>query len=491
MSDVSEKPSPTPAGEVASPLLCKFWNVQGDGRCSTCWAKYWGARRSGRENEDGRTPSQRDYARVVHSSAFRRLQAKTQVLGLGDSDFYRTRLTHSMEVSQIGEGITRELRGNERVCSSVRKTLPDSSLIRAICLAHDLGHPPFGHGGERALNKMMVKFGGFEGNGQSLRIMSHLESYNKEHGMDLSRRTLLGVLKYPAPYKDVVNERLYQKKGILQFSGLKRIKMNYTPPKCYLDSEVDVVDWISEKLRNDWKIVSKAYEGGNEKHKETKHMSLDASILEAADDIAYGTHDLEDVIAMKLIAKKDFVEFVDPETLRPVFEFEGSAIPSYNKFVKYLFHRDSSKRKQAIGSLVGFFIRNVELDQRNNHSFSNPIFSTRVKFDEDHHRILKALMKLVREKVIYSAQVQRLEFKGQNIIEELFNAFHSDPAKLLPPEKAKLYKKAESMGSKESERMCMRVICDYVSGMSDYYAIHRYRQMFEPSVGSLFDYLGR
>ena len=491
MFNVSKKSSPTRAGEVAKPFLCKNWNVQGDERCSKCWAKYWGARRSGRENKDGRTPSQRDYARVVHSSAFRRLQAKTQVLGLGDSDFYRTRLTHSMEVSQIGEGITRELRGNQNVCSSVRKALPDSSLIRAICLAHDLGHPPFGHGGERALNKMMVKFGGFEGNGQSLRIMSHLESYDKDHGMDLSRRTLLGVLKYPAPYKDVVNEHSYPRKGKLQCSELKRSKKNYTPPKCYLDSEVDIIDWISEELRNDWRIVSKVYKKGKEKHKRTEHMSLDASILEAADDIAYGTHDLEDVIAMKLIGKKDFIEFVDDKTLKPLFEFRGSTISGYKNFVKYLFHRDSSKRKQAIGNLVGFFIRNVELDQENSYNFSNPIFSTRIKFNDEHLEILKALKDLVREKVIFSAQVQRLEFKGQKVIEEPFNAFHSDPARLLPPEKATLYSKAESMNSKESEKMCMRVICDYVSGMSDHYAIHRYRQMFEPSVGSLFDYLGR
>lgn len=486
MPKKSKKSSHKRKAKPASLPLCKDWSAQGNGRCKICWKEYWGARRSERKNEDGRTPSQRDYARVVHSSAFRRLQAKTQVFGLGDSDFYRTRLTHSMEVSQIGEGITRELRHNKKVCSSVRRTLPDSSLIRAICLAHDLGHPPFGHGGERALNKMMVKFGGFEGNGQSLRIMSQLESYDKNHGMDLSRRTLLGVLKYPAPYKDVVNQRSYPKENEVKRSG-----KDFTPPKCYLDSEVCIIDWIKEGLESDWTKVSTDYEKEKGKHKRTKHMSLDASILEAADDIAYRIHDLEDVIAMKLISKKNFTNFVDDKTLKPLFEFKGSTISSYKNFVKYLFHKDSSKRKQAIGNLVGFFIRNIELDQENNHKFSNPIFSTRVKFNEDHLKILNALKKLVREKVIYSAQVQRLEFKGQQVIEDLFRAFQSNPEKLLPPEKAKLYRKAESIDSEDSEKMCMRVICDYVSGMSDYYAIHRYRQMFEPSVGSLFDYLGR
>lgn len=463
---------------------CSDWSRQGSERCDPCWEKYWEARRSDKKREADRTPSQRDYARVVHSSAFRRLQAKTQVLGLGDSDFYRTRLTHSLEVSQIGEGIVRKLRDSKEVEEGTKATLPDSSQIRAICLAHDLGHPPFGHGGERALNKMMVKYGGFEGNGQSLRIMSHLESYHEDYGMDLTRRTLLGVLKYPAPYSKVENIKSYPEEN-----ASTPTKKDFSPPKCYLDCEDDVISWISKYLKDDWAIVGKAKEVGREKHNETEHMSLDASILEAADDIAYGTHDLEDVIAMKLIDQNDFEEIIPNEVLKPFLEFEETNISScYKEFVEHLFHKSSSKRKQAIGNLVGFFIRNVEFDKESYENLSNPIFSTRVNFKIEHKKVLKALKTLVREKVIFSPQVQRLEFKGQKVIEDLFAAFQSNPVKLLPPEKADLYEIAESDGS---AKMCMRIICDYVSGMSDYYAIHRYRQMFEPSVGSLFDYLGR
>ena len=171
---------------------------------------YWEERITGGATKDGQSAYERDYARVVHSAAFRRLQAKTQVLGVGDSDFYRTRLTHSMEVSQIGEGIARRLLGSADKDSDAAKILPDPILIRTICLAHDLGHPPFGHGGEIALNRCMIDHGGFEGNGQTLRIMALIEPYTEKHGMNLSRRSLLGVLKYPAPYSAVVNEKQYE-----------------------------------------------------------------------------------------------------------------------------------------------------------------------------------------------------------------------------------------------------------------------------------------
>ncbi|HWW05869.1 dGTP triphosphohydrolase [Collimonas sp.] len=146
---------------------------------------------------------QRDRARIIHSSSFRRLQSKTQVLSLGESDFYRTRLTHSLEVAQIGSSICEQLKELYKANSEYMGLIPSFSLIEAICLAHDLGHPPFGHGGEIALNSIMKDHGGFEGNGQTLRIVTRLGEYSPVHGIDLSRRTLLGLLKYPTLHKDV------------------------------------------------------------------------------------------------------------------------------------------------------------------------------------------------------------------------------------------------------------------------------------------------
>ena len=144
---------------------------------------------------DHRSAAQRDKARVMHSAAFRRLQAKTQIHGIGLSDFFRTRLTHSLEAAQIGAGITEQLR--QKFPEQANLLSLDGHLIETICLAHDIGHPPFGHGGEIALNYMMRDYGGFEGNAQTFRIVSKLEPYTINNGMNLSRRTLLGLVKYP------------------------------------------------------------------------------------------------------------------------------------------------------------------------------------------------------------------------------------------------------------------------------------------------------
>src|SRR4051812_47968797 len=152
----------------------------------------WVERHSGwkQHSEDARDPFDVDYARVVHSGSFRRLQGKTQILNLGDSDFYRTRLTHSLEVAQVAGGLSRQLAKTYPDHKAI-PYLPPLSLIQTSGFCHDLGHPPFGQGGEVALNYCMRGAGGFEGNGQPLRILSRLESFWREHGADLTRRSLL------------------------------------------------------------------------------------------------------------------------------------------------------------------------------------------------------------------------------------------------------------------------------------------------------------
>jgi len=159
----------------------------------------WSKRRldQPRRIDDSRPEEERDRSRIIHSATFRRLQAKTQVLGIGESDFHRTRLTHTMEVAQIGRGIVLQLENGR--WQDFTRILPTTAQIEAICFAHDLGHPPFGHSGETALNYVMRDKGGFEGNGQSLRIVSKLEPHTPELGLNLTRRVMLGILKYPAP----------------------------------------------------------------------------------------------------------------------------------------------------------------------------------------------------------------------------------------------------------------------------------------------------
>ena len=188
-----------------------------------------------KRRNDHRSPYQRDRARILHSAAFRRLQAKTQVLGVGMNDFYRTRLTHSLEVSQIGTGIRAQL----KLKQPDHLHLFDSmSLIESLCLAHDIGHPPFGHGGEVALNYMMRDHGGFEGNGQTFRILTGLEPYTEYYGMNLCRRTLLGVLKYPALYSS-----LHHKGKQVEISNIRQLKPSDWPPvKGVFDDDKAILD---------------------------------------------------------------------------------------------------------------------------------------------------------------------------------------------------------------------------------------------------------
>ena len=256
--------------------------------------------------QDVRSPWDRDYARIIHSAAFRRLQSKTQVLDLGESDFYRTRLTHSLEVAQVGSGILQYLK-QQMAASPVAKALPDKRLLSGICLAHDLGHPPFGHGGETALNYCMREYGGFEGNGQTLRILPRLEQYTECHGLNPTRRMLLGILKYPAPYADLVNLKAYGSQAASPRWLFKAAEQ--TPPKCYLDTERPVVDWVLAPLGTAQKDFCAAQER-QDKHKKTRHQALDTSIMELADDISYSLHDLEDAIAMNMLTRDMWQEFI-------------------------------------------------------------------------------------------------------------------------------------------------------------------------------------
>ena len=167
-----------------------------------------------KRKDDSRDDFERDLARVIHSAAFRRLQAKTQVLGIGEGDFHRTRLTHSLEVAQVGKGILKHLENLKPFTSSdvqqeIKEALPKGDLIFFSGLAHDLGHPPFGHGGEIALNYSMRDHGGFEGNGQTLRILSKLEAHTPNFGLDLTRRSLLSILKYPVSYSHLRRTALH------------------------------------------------------------------------------------------------------------------------------------------------------------------------------------------------------------------------------------------------------------------------------------------
>jgi len=391
----------------------------------------WLARREGwnPQSEDAREDGDVDYARVIHSASFRRLQGKTQILNLGDSDFYRTRLTHSLEVAQIAGGIARQLERSfpDHPASSI---LPDRSTIHSIGCTHDFGHPPFGHGGEIALNYCMREAGGFEGNGQTLRILGRLETFSAGAGANLTRRTLLGVLKYPVAFSLVNNPGLVP------------------------------------ALRNGPSTIK----------------VLDCSIMDAADDIAYGVHDLEDAIALDLVTRDSFALAVQDhcptflDALKAKYPGE-SANNVFSQMLDGLFGGAAS-RKRYVGRLVHHFLTAVEYVEF--PEFAEPLLRYRVRVREGERQFLDVLQDFVVREVITSPAVQHLEFKGQGMVIAVFEAMETNPERLLPREELA---KFEAAGGDS------RVICDYIAAMTDTHLLKTYERLFSPRMGSVFDRL--
>lgn len=437
----------------------------------------WESRRldDPRRSSDVRSEWERDYARLIHSSAFRRLQSKTQVLGLGESDFYRTRLTHSMEVAQIGVGIVRWLKSLHKEQAAIVNVLPPSALMNSICLAHDIGHPPFGHGGEVALNLCMRGFGGFEGNGQTLRILSRLDKYTAEHGLNPTRRLLLGVLKYPASYGATVQSDAYG--DVPTPSWLSKAGKQH-PPKCYMDDEQDVVNWILEPLAIEEKLAFTKLQPHKSGHLKPMYKGLDTSIMELADDISYSLHDLEDAISLGMITKKDWV--AQNEGKEELFRECGE---NSNRLAENLFSDESYQRKKAIGNLVHKFIISTKIRESGIPSATTSLIMLNACMDEAHQKLLEHIFGLVMNKVIKSSNVQQLEFKGQRLVVELFDALSSDPERLLPGNTQKRYT------AEITQRKKMRIICDFIAGMTDEYATRLYEKLYYPHKGSIFDRL--
>ena len=452
----------------------------------------WIQRRSGRKNEAGasRTPFDVDYGRIIHSASFRRLQGKTQILNLGDGDFYRTRLTHSLEVAQVGVGILHELKIRHAE-EDVFSALAPDTLVQSICLVHDLGHPPFGHGGELALNYCMRENGGFEGNGQTLRILGKLERFSKGYGTDLTRRALLGILKYPVSFGTVRNEKINPSASAASSAVHLLDRDTCKPPKCYMASEQDIVTWLLEELDpadRDLFVENKPpyQENGKEKHGKSIHKTLDCSVMDLADDISNGVHDLEDAISLKLVDSQMFRDGITHETVKVYLDHLMEKYPryyksntAYEKFVGTLFSRDGSERKMQTSMLVNFLISHATIKDLG-EQFHEPLLRYRVTLPELPMKLLHALKDFVYDKVIASPSVQHLEFKGQQMVVDVFNIISHEPKRFLP--ERDFIKYVEDGDD-------VRVICDHVAGMTDNYLLKLYERLLAPRAGSVFDHL--
>lgn len=364
----------------------------------------------GRQHEEShptyRNEYQRDRDRIIHSAAFRRLEYKTQVFVNHEGDLFRTRLTHSLEVAQIARSIARELCLHE-------------DLTEAIALAHDLGHTPFGHAGQTALNNCMKDFGGFEHNIQSLRVVDRLEQkYADFDGLNLTFETREGILKHCS----VVNA----------------------------ESLGDVGQRFLDRTQ----------------------PSLEAQLTDYSDEIAYNNHDIDDGIRYGLISLD---EIRNIELFSKQYEIVNKKYPGLDdkKMIHEVIRRminvmvvdliDTSRQNIAGVSLGS--VGDVRRQPERLMAFSDTMTEKKLE-----------LKQFLRKNLYQHYRVHRMTKKAADVIEALFNAFMDDPG-ILPPE---AINHCRQLKERNGDRGTARGVADYIAGMTDRYAIVEFERIFNP-----------
>jgi dGTPase len=392
---------------------------------------------------DYRTVFHQDRDRIMFSPAFRRLQAKTQVFQAGEYDFYRTRLTHSLEVSRIAESIAIWLR------KANPEVQVDTQLLEAISLAHDIGHPPFGHAGERVLNHLMENYGGFEGNAQTLRILTRTiyDGPRGRNGMSPSRALLDGVLKYKRLHRDKADDHNHfiydDQEKILAF--------------CFGDG--DLKEKLEGTAANDF-------------------QSIECQIMDLADDIAYSCFDIVDGVKARFLGadklqawRESRADDLDPLQLKHLDEL----IDMIKK----------NKLQPLMNRVIGDLIQGASLKPEENFMTSR---TRRHGFQLQQQETAEARIRLhktlCRELVFGSSAIRQIEFKGGQILkklaETLFDIYREKkPQPLISNEVHKIV--CQTPDLKERSRL----LCDHISGMTDAYALRSYKRLFDPDYGSI------
>ena len=354
-----------------------------------------------------RTEYQRDRDRIVHSTAFRRLVYKTQVFVNHEGDLYRTRLTHSLEVAQIARSVARALGLNE-------------PLAEAVCLAHDLGHTPFGHAGQDALNDCMRPFGGFEHNLQSLRVVDELEErYAEFPGLNLTFETREGILKHCS----AANARRLGELG--------------------------------------------------ERFLARRQPSLEAQLANLADEIAYNNHDVDDGLRAGLITVEELRELA---VFRRQYDIVTEKYPDLGgrrqvhevvrRMIDWLVNDLVDASRRAIAEAAPDSVEAVRARPTPLLRFGDEVAAEHLE-----------LKRYLRQHLYRHYKVLRMTTKAGRVVRELFDAMHGDPD-LMPTEHQQAARRFEAA---DGEAGRARAVADYIAGMTDRYAILEHRRLFDPS----------
>lgn len=429
------------------------------------------------EDDVGRSPFRRDYGRLLHSASFRRLQGKTQLFPGHESDFFRNRLTHSLEVAQIAKGIAQQINVTDSRFDAEPINL---DLVEFAALAHDLGHPPFGHNGERALDDCMKQYGGFEGNAQTLRILSRVEKKvydvkgelvdpspiaedgtDMRLGLNLTHRSLAAVLKYDA--------EIPQKRS--KDAGLT---------KGYYASEARLV----EKLKGS---VGKPRHG-------RRFKTIECQIMDIADDIAYSTYDLEDAMKggfthpldlLSQVAEEKLLDAITKKSQKEVpgvkreevfaalrdlllFDDEASPIDAYVQ--SRMVAASAVVRSKFTSELVGGFMRGVSVGA----AATRDLRFAPIEVEPETRIKIEALKHLNYLLTIMSPRLKVVEYRGYEVVRTLFDTLTSkDGYLLLPSDVKEAYERLRTKAGRH------RLVCDFVAGMTDRYAVEFYARLKE------------
>ncbi len=357
-----------------------------------------------------RTPFQRDRDRIIHSTAFRRLKQKTQVFVAHEGDHFRTRLTHSLEVAQIARSISRTLG-------------LDEDLAEALALAHDIGHPPFGHAGEDQLDECMADYQGFDHNAQTLRVVTKLEvRYPNFEGLNLTWELLEGLVKHNGPM-------------VTRDAPMESLPAAFRQYANFMDLEPH------------------------------QFAGPEAQVAALSDDIAYNNHDIDDGIAAGLFTVDDLMDL-------PIV---GDVFRSVK--LEYPHLKDRMVSYEAVRRLIGLWINDLtsETERRIKEYAPKSAADVRamdvplVAFSEELESRQRALRAFLHERMYKHYTVNRMRSKAKRMLAELFDIFLKEPDTL--PSLWRLD------ASQADEARRARIVCDYIAGMTDGYAIEEHRRL--------------